>query len=178
MTTVRAHFDGYLGEPRRRTSHSLPGRAKIEVREHPGQPEPGDVTWVTVGLASLASSRRELVFGCHERFACPEIAGLLAGVARRIVESGIPHFWGDLIDLGGPVLPGTKAEALYVSQPVFWPHGFETIPPANPTTWVAWLVPVYRSEARHIAAFGGHDFDIRIEEEDADLMDLRRRALV
>jgi hypothetical protein len=133
---------------------------------------------VTVGLAACASSRRELVFGCHERYACGEVAGLLADVAGRIVKSGVPHFWGDLIDLGGPVLPGVKEEALYVSQPVFWPHGFETIPRENPTTWVAWLVPVYRSEVRHVAAFGGHDFDIRVEEEDADLLDLGRRALV
>ncbi len=173
--TVSAHFDRYLGSPR-----AVAESKGVEVREYAGQPEAGAVTWVTAGLGGRtvkgAALQRELSFCCYERFAGTAIGKVVAGVAQRILETGAPHFWGDLLD-GFPVA-GTRMTALYVAQPVFWPHGFETIPPEKPAVWVAWLVPVTASEAGHIGRFGFHDFDIRIEEEDADLMDLGRKALV
>ena len=172
---VRDHFHTYLGAPRAATKH-----AGVDVLEFAAQPEQGCVTWVTVGLGGRSVKKipinRELSFCCYERFAGPVIAALLGGVAKRILETGVPHYWGDLLD-GHPVA-GTAMTALYVSQPVFWPHGFEAIPPERPEVWVAWLVPVRASEAKHIERFGAKDFDIRIEEEDADLMDLGRKALI
>jgi hypothetical protein len=173
--SVRGHLERYLGEPR-----SIVRAGGVEVMEFAAQPEAGAVTWVTVGLGGRTAKKipiqRELSFCCYERFANSAIAAVMGDVARRILETGVPHYWGDLLE--GHPLAGTKMQALYVSQPLFWPHGFETIPPENPEVWVAWLVPVHPSEAKHIAAFGGHDFDIRIEEEDADLMDLGRRPLI
>ncbi len=172
---VRAHVEHYLGAPRATVKSG-----RIEVLEFAAQPESGAVTWVTVGLGGRTVKKiainRELSFCCYDRFASPAIATLVGGVAKRILETGVPHYWGDLLD--GHPLAGTKMTALYVSPPLFWPHGFETIPPENPTIWVAWLVPITASEAKHIERFGAKDFDIRIEEEDADLMDLGRKTLV
>jgi Suppressor of fused protein (SUFU) len=106
------------------------------------------------------------------------IPGVLQQVGRQLIESGSALLRGDVIGPRDPLAEGSELTALYAAIPVYFPPGMDGFESERTGEGVfVWLVPISTSEAEYIRTNGWSAFEDRLEEQDPDLADLRRRPI-
>jgi hypothetical protein len=153
------------------------------VVRFPDRPEPGVVTYSTLGLSKQALAmpggrevRQELVFAAHDRYPADAIASFLLSFAEYI-RSRRALLRGDVVGPADPIIPGAPMTAVYASLPVVWPDGFATDRASTPPTVLVWLIPLRSEEAAQVKTGGWNAFEDRLEASDPDLFDLDRPAV-
>lgn len=179
---VEEHYSKYLGNPSQ-SQQIAPGTRSVPIlrlQEYANVPSQGAVAIVTLGLCSALSHtlHEELLFLCYAQFANETLYSLLASVAEEVATSQHPLHRGEVLLLARP-LPDTEIEALYIYPPVYLPEGFEPITIEDqPAIHIAWLIPIYASEAGWISRMSSKPFEDLLQSADPDLMNLHRASLV
>ena len=181
--SIVEHLETHLGKIERGWS-SGSGADSLQVVRFPDQPDPGVVTYATLGLSEhlLAMPggrevRQELVFAAYERYSSDAIASFLLTFAEFIRSRHRALLRGDVVGPADPIIPGVEMTAVYSSLPVVWRDGFATHRGATPPTVLVWLIPLRSEEAGRVKAGGWNAFEDRLEASDADLFDLDRPAV-
>jgi hypothetical protein len=157
----------------------------FKLLRFPAAPMPGAVTYATLGLSDRKLRipgegllRQELVISCYDRFAGPDVVGVLHAVGAEIFDKGEVLPRGRVLGPAGPLFPDTSLTALYVSMPVVFPDQLYTYSGSSPDTVIAWLVPISTEEADIVRRHGWSEFEDLLEAQDPDLFDLHRPSVV
>jgi hypothetical protein len=145
------------------------------------RPCPGASTLMTTGLSELAWHQldQELLMCLWTAEISTEAQLLLAAVARALAGGLEPLRQGDVLPPAGPLLPGTRMEALYVCGPRYFPEEMATLRlPAGRVVRLLWLIPIHESEAKFVAAEGASAFEAELVKHDPDLLSLARPPIV
>ena len=146
----------------------------------------GGVPFATIGLSrvKLRSSvsgkriRQEFVFLAPPALADRSVPGLLQQVGREIVASGTALLRGDVIGPRGRLFEEYEMEALYSSNPVYFPDDFAICGSEADGIVMVWLIPITKAEARFVAARGWSTFENKLQNVDPDLVDFSRPGVV
>lgn len=181
-----AHLERYLGQITDGWSETASGdelaAQVVRFRDASG--------WVPWTFATLGLSDHVLAFGdgregrqellCCGRDDPPgwEVASLMDVVARDIVASHVGLLRGQVLGPAGPVVDGSRLEALYCSFPMFWPSELAQFDGLEPPVTIVWLVPISAGEAAFVRDRGWDSFEDMLVERDPDLRDWFRPSLV
>ncbi|MFF4599831.1 suppressor of fused domain protein [Amycolatopsis sp. NPDC001319] len=103
---------------------------------------------------------------------------LVAGVAKAMIASGEVLLRGDVVTTAGPLVQGSRMEALYAANPVYYDDGFFGVDlPLGNRAAIVWLVPVSAAEAAYVRSRGWQAFERELTKHDPDLMDPCRPEL-
>jgi suppressor of fused protein SUFU len=187
MTSVPDHLERYLGQIRRGWSTDSAGQAiPFQVVEFEHGPFDQTAAFATLGLGrqplhSRVSGRHiqhELVMAARLGGSNSFLPGIVIDCGLAVIASGTALLRGDVIGPRGPIAPGSEMEALYASNPVYFPDGFEVVDDGNGTTVFVWLVPISRAEAEYVRQHGWEAFEQLLDEKQPNLVDLGRRSIV
>jgi len=184
MTTIIEHLESNLA--RMEQGWSAPeGPEGIQIGLFRDQPVQSICTLATIGLSRHVLSlpggrsvRQELLLSVHERQFSDDLASLLLYVAERLVARHDAVLRGEVVPLGAPMTPRSRATDLYVSLPVVFPEGLATFNRSSPATVIAWLFPVLPDEVQFIALQGWSAFEDLLECRDPDLFDPFRMSIL
>jgi hypothetical protein len=84
---------------------------------------------------------------------------------------------GEVLQLRGPLIAGSRLEALYVAMPTCLPDAFRSFEAGGETIVFMWLVPITASEAAYVRSHGWEAFEAALVDRKPDLMDFGRAAL-
>lgn len=185
MSVVLGHLEARLGRMRGGWSVDLGDPAqKLTVCMFEGGNIPGVTSFATLGLSEFALKAPqgdqdyylELV-GCQY---APDggygpFPGALEGVASQAVAEGRLIRRGDVIDLPGPMAPGSEMVALYAALPVYFDDGFSSVHREDGRgVAIVWMIPIGAAEADYVRAHGWAEFEAQLIAKDPDLLDLGR----
>lgn len=145
----------------------------------------GAVTYSTLGLSnrSLESPvsnkeiKHELIFVSYETFGDKNIPSILQQVALLALKNKKIFLRGDVIGPFDPLFDGSQLEALYVTNPSYFPDSFKRYVINDETVIVqAWLIPITAREADFISLNGWSKFESLLEKVDPDLVDFNRKS--
>lgn len=182
------HLERHLGKIVDGWSRDEAGeRPPFQVVRFADAPVEACIVYSTLGLSgcklhspnSGKEIRQELVMLARRDTAHAEVAPILQQVGREAVATR--HAWlrGDVIGPRGALLSGSRLEALYVANPVYFPLGFEHCKVASGLDVVlAWLVPISAKEACFVRENGWDAFEDAVERTDPDLTDPYRADVV
>lgn len=179
------HLETHLGPIRAGWKmESAPG-GRLFIVEFADQPVEGAVTYATLGLSEHTLRQedgppicQELLFSLREGEARPEDAVLLMKtLVAPVLESRRSLDRGQVLGPAGPVLEGSTLEAFYCSFPAYFPEELAVFRGVTPAVFFVWLIPITRDEARFIEQRDWESFEELLEEQDPELLDLRRTGL-
>jgi hypothetical protein len=148
-----------------------------------GGPISDVVTYSTYGLSNTPLKSRvsgrmiqqELIIMSRPRYGDMSLPYLLYEVAMEAQSKSTAYLRGEVIGPRGPLLKGSKMEALYVSIPVYLPEDFAAFRGAEGHSCVfSWLVPISRAEAAAVRENGWESFEDMLTTKDPDLIDWYR----
>ncbi|MBZ4422107.1 suppressor of fused domain protein [Myxococcus sp. RHST-1-4] len=181
---ISTHLESILGSIERGCSASG-APTGVQGCRFRDQPDTSATTYATLGLShhvlrlkGAREVRQELLLSVQASQARDELAGTLFEVATRMLQDHRALLRGEVVHLGGPILHGTEATALYASSPVLFPESLATFSSTTPPTVFVWLFPVLPSEVRFIVAHGWSAFEGLLERNAPDLLDLHRAPIV
>jgi len=123
--------------------------------------------------------RHEIVMLFHDVPEVKFVPGLLHQIGTESLAAGKPLLRGDVVGPRGPLFPGSKLEAFYMSSPCYLPDSFASLSTAEGDGIVfCWAFPITRNEAQLVRTQGWEVFEERLLEQDPDLMDIHRGSLV
>lgn len=181
------HFEEVLGQIELGWSVDADGRRiPFQIVRFPLGSGPGTISFATLGLGrhplrspnSAVEIRHELLMLAPESLRDGVLPSLIQQVGEETVHSQRPLLRGDVIGPRGPLIQGSQMEALYVTQPVYFPDEFATCREEYGAVVIAWLVPISASEAHYILHHGWSDFEDRLVEQDPDLTDFGRPPVI
>jgi hypothetical protein len=162
--------------------------SEFQVIQLPRGPIEGTRVLATLGLSRhvmhSASSgkefRIELVMLFRDHEGPQNLPGVLhqAGMEALRAHHGVVR--GDVIGPKGPLRERATVEALYASVPTYFDESFHHYDPADGSLAVVivWLVPITATEAHFVRRVGWRVFESELEEQDPDLLDFERDAIV
>lgn len=171
------HLESHLGEIAGGWGHA----GEIQVVQFPDQPQPGVVTYSTLGLSSTPlqmnqgrTVRQELLVSVDSSFEARSVASFLVTFAEYVRAQNRALLRGDVVGPSGPLIPGERASAVYASVPVFFDDDFATYRGSSPPTVLVWLIPLPREDAEFVKAQGWESFEDKLESAAVDFWDLNR----
>lgn len=176
------HIETYLGEI---TSGFLSKNDKISIQalEFQNTPIPDVNTYLTLGVSNFEfhrfnekKYRQEYLFAAHKSFDKSEIASMLLTFSESIIEKKIALLRGEVIG-EKQLISDVKANALYVSIPVFWDDEFHEFSDSTPPTIFIWLMPIMSEEYNFVKSNGWNAFEDKLEVSDCDFWDLNRESI-
>ena len=160
------------------------GDVGLQVVEFPDAPEPGLLSFATLGLSahlltgtSGRDHRMELVTTLHSCPSAREAGVRLLDVAEEMVRCHRPLLRGEVFGPCGPLVAGASVEAFYSTIPMHLVDEFFEFTGTTPPTVFPWLIPVTRAEADLVKGEGWSAFEDLLEATDPDLFDLFRPSL-
>lgn len=174
---VHRHYRKVLGVAREVVGWDI-GELKLDVAIFNDLPSEGATTFATGSLSSFTG--QELLLSCYTRQASSTTPRLLAAIADPLFQARQGVERGQVLGPAGPIEEGALAEALYVCPPVYFPPELDPLVSDDLHVHFFWLVPVHAVEARWIRAHqdGGYPFEDLLQDQDPDLLDLRRPPLL
>ena len=180
--SVVAHLEGHLGLIQGGyRSTDVPG---LQVVRFADRPFSRVVTLATLGLSKHVLSmpsgrevRQELVFCVHEDQLLDRLALMLLHVGETILREHRAVLRGEVVDLGGRLVPNSSARAVYASVPVVFDDDFAVCGDTDPPTVIAWMFPILPTEQQKVLHGGWDAFEDLLEAADPDLFDLYRAAV-
>jgi hypothetical protein len=186
IPTVVKHLETYLGEIQEGWGEDLCGHSlPFQVVRFARGPKIGTKALATLGFSKQALSskvsgriiRSELVMLARD--GSKRLPGILQQVALELIQSHSALLRGEVLGPRGALLDGSKMEALYASNPVYFPEPFAACQTEELGTIVfIWLVPITRDEAHFVRREGWSAFESLLEARDPDLSDLFRDSIV
>jgi len=176
------HLEQSLGPARTGARYAIGGDA-FEIVTFAERPARGCTTYATVGLgdhvlaqASGSPLRQELLFA-HRGAPSKDVIALVAAVAEPVLRSrrGLAH--GQVLGPSGPILSGSRMEALYCAVPVYFDDALHVFRGVTPPVVLVWLVPLTAREAGLVADHGWTRLEELFQAHDPDLLDLGRAEL-
>ena len=171
------HLESYLGEIARGWGDA----GEIQVVQFPDQPQPGVVTYTTLGLSSTPlpmnqgrTVRQELLVSVDSSFESKRLASFLATFAEYVRAQNRALLRGDVVGPSEPLIPGVGASAVYASIPVFFDDAFATYRGSSPPTVLVWLIPLPLEDAEFVKMQGWEAFEDKLESAAVDFWDLNR----
>lgn len=155
----KAHLEAFFEAPARErhwdTDFVQRNAPNLRTLEFKPQKSFGFFSYVSCGLAPLLpriEAKHEFVISSP--FATEEHCELMNMIAAATLNRGDFYSWGDVIQIGRPWIYGSEADHLLVSLP--YPYGpkLERAETSLPNLSVAWLVPIYETEANFCASAG------------------------
>jgi hypothetical protein len=182
---ITRHMEQHLGPMRggrKVTPHDEEPFFVVEFADRPGN---GETTFVTLGLsqrllrspAGAAPARQELLFSAGNADPA-EAKELLADVALRVAASEASLDRGAIVGPRGPLFSGSRLEAFYCVPPAYFPESLAVCRAATPPVIVVWLVPITASEAAFVSHEGPRAFEVLLQAQRPDLLDVRRAEIV
>lgn len=108
----------------------------------------------------------------------PGMPSLLHQVASESIRTGYAVLRGEVLGPRGALVPSSALEALYVAAPAYLPDEFAVHQAPGQTTVFAWLVPITASEVTFVREQGWDAFESLLVEQNPDLCDWNRPAIV
>jgi len=180
---ILRHVEKWLG-PMGPAQHKVHDSRVLTAR-FPNKPVAGVDTQVTLGLsnqeltqASGRGIRQELVVSARSSYDPGKVASFLVTLAEWVSRRKRALQRGEVIGPQGPVIPGVKANAVYVAQPAHLPPELSVYQEDGWTVVIAWVLPIVAIEAAFVRSHGWRAFEERLETIDAELWDLDRAPLV
>ncbi|MBX3184234.1 MAG: suppressor of fused domain protein [Polyangiaceae bacterium] len=177
---ITQHLERHLGE----IARGWKGSRHIGVAEFPNQPQPGVMTYTTLGLsvnplpmARERTVRQELVVSAYQSFDPDNVASFLVTFAEYICAQSRALLRGDVVGPADPLIPGVRASAVYASIPVFFDDDFSVYQDSSPPTVLVWLIPLPREDAEFVKTQGWEPFEDMLESTAVDFWDLNRPPL-
>lgn len=157
----------------------------ISVARFCDQPVEGMNTYVTLGLSHHALSmpkerevRQELVFSVFDTVSSDDVVSFLLSFSGFILEKHEALLRGQVVGPAGPIISGSLMNAVYASMPVMFDDEFATFDGTSPSTVLVWLIPIFENEAKYVQEHSWEAFEDILEQQDPDLWDLNRGAVV
>jgi hypothetical protein len=177
---VVKHLEHHLGE----ATGGWGDKSRIQVLHFPARPEPGIVTYATLGLSDAVlpmgngrTVRQELLLAVRAAFDPAAVAGMLTSFADYVVGQGRALLRGDVVGPSDPLIPGVEARAVYAAMPVVFPEGIDTMRESTPPTVFVWLAPLRVEDAEYVRFHGWSAFEDALERVPLDFWDLNRAPL-
>ncbi|GAA3058303.1 suppressor of fused domain protein [Kitasatospora albolonga] len=105
--------------------------------------------------------------------------GSLEGVASQLISSGDLLRRGDIVDLPGPMAPGSEMVALYAAMPVYFDPDFSSVHLEDGRgVAIVWMIPIGAAEVEFVRTYGWEEFEARLTMQDPDLLDLGRPQIL
>ena len=171
------HLESHLGQIARGWGDA----GDIQVVQFPDQPQPGVVTYTTLGLASTPlpmnqgrTVRQELLVSVDSSFDAKSVASFLVTFAEYVRAQNRALLRGDVVGPSDPLIPGVRASAVYASVPVFFDDAFATYRDSSPPTVLVWLIPLPHEDAEFVNTQGWEPFEDKLESATVDFWDLNR----
>jgi hypothetical protein len=180
------HLEGYLGEIVAGFNFGEPGPPPFQVARFGGGLLPGVGAIATIGLSghvlhqtSGNQLRHELLFLFPASGDPASFPAILKELGDDCLKTHHAYARGEVIGPRGPLIPGSRCEALYVAPPAYYPEDFEVYEePELPPIVIAWLVPITAAEARFAREHGPERFEAEVHRIDPDLLDFGRESFV
>ena len=176
------HIETYLGE----IANSFileEGNIRIRALEFHNTPIPNVNTYLTLGVSNFEfhryaekKYRQEYLFAAHKSFDKSDIASMLLTFSASIIEKKIALLRGEVIGKK-QLISDIKANALYVSIPVFWDDEFHEFSDSAPSTVFIWLMPIMSDEYHFVKSNGWNAFEDKLEISECDFWDLNRKSV-
>jgi hypothetical protein len=188
QNAILKHLETYLGPvavgwTRNADGVSMP----FDVLRFDNAPNAGTVTFATVGLSQHTQRSQqtgkiipqEFMMSCHDDQKDLSFPAVLQQVGAQASRQGRALLRGEVIGPRGQLFPGSQMTALYAAIPIYFPESMHSmIPSTGGETVFVWLLPLYESEAKLVAAKGWETFERRLAEMDPDVTDLGRPAVI
>ncbi|RZF56883.1 suppressor of fused domain protein [Acinetobacter halotolerans] len=181
--TIIEHTEKFLGKISRgwRDQRSSDG---LQIVCFENSPYDEVNTFLTIGLSShelrisdAKSIRHELILPISGLGISEEIVSLMFFMSEYILNSHQALLRGQVVELPLNVAKKIGFEALYCAIPVFLDDDFATFNEMASPVVIVWLIPIYSSESKYIAANGWNRFEDLLEQESPDLFSLRREHI-
>jgi hypothetical protein len=150
-------------------------------------PVSNSVTFSTLGLsnwplkAPVSSKliRHELVMLARNDSVPGNLPAILQQLAEEAIAQQAAYRRGDVVGPRGSLFDRSQLEAIYASNPVYFPSEFASVATETIGQVIfAWLVPITSREAAYVAANGWSSFEDRLVEAQPDLLDFHRLSTV
>jgi hypothetical protein len=142
-------------------------------------------TFMTAGLSrhELTISdekkvRQELILPISVTGLSDMIVSLLLFICELILRNHDAVLRGQVIRLPVDATERLGFDAVYCAIPVFMDDEFSTFDESQPPTVIVWIIPIYKSEADYVDAYGWSKFEGLLEEKDPDLFSLGREPII
>jgi hypothetical protein len=186
---VAIHLEEHLGRPTvllaLGATHEWRPLALVRYRD---QPVPSSSTLATLGLSETLLTlgpgvlgRQEFAISAYDASIDPrleELTQLLGALARGSEASQRGWVPGTVLPFTGPVLDGLGFETMYSADMSYLDADTRLVSGTDPLTSIAWLVPIYQSEAAVVSNLGYRSLEqLFIELPDIDLLDFMRQPV-
>lgn len=184
--TLIEHIESFLGGIDAGWSEGVDGqKMDFQVVRCPMGVSVDTVAFLTLGLSCHRLTSRvsgkvihhELLMVVSGHLHTGYVPGLLQQVAAEQLLAGEALVRGQVLAPRGALVEGSELEAIYVGVPVCLPDEFGTYRGTNEDVIFAWLIPISKSEAQYVDAYGWVGFEDRLVEANPDLTDMFRRPL-
>jgi hypothetical protein len=142
-------------------------------------------TFVTLGLNRYDLMKNdfnynlELLFFAEKQFKKDDISKFLLTMTERYIETKMMPWKGDVYFFGDYIYPQSKMKHFYITSPVFYPDGIESVLIKRKKVIFPWVFPIHDSEASFINQFGYDAFETLLEEKEVSSFgDLFRAAII
>lgn len=183
-TNLIDHVETHLGKMRDGFVASLSDGTPIQVGNFPDRPFPNAITSISFGLSERALQapsgkkiRHELLM-IGRSGSEGSLSDVILAVANIIAGRGRPLLQGEVIGPAGPVVPGATVEALYATNPGYFPEEMEVWEGASGPVVFAWLIPVTPAEAAYVELNGRARFEDEFWDANPDILDFSRETVV
>jgi hypothetical protein len=186
MRDLVSHLEGTLGPISGGFSKDADKRAlSFQIALFENGPLEGVSALCTLGLSGThlkmgtKSVRQEYLMLFRAKFGFRNLPGILQQIGIEVLADGKGYLRGEVIGPRGELVEDSKAEALYVAAPVYFPDEFHVFrPDGGEPIVLAWLVPITRAEAKLVRERGWDEFEGLLQLRDPDLADLERESIV
>jgi hypothetical protein len=144
-------------------------------------------TYVTLGLSNVPLQtvhskkqiRQELVFVMKKNVIGLGVPSVMQEICSKVLDENRPLLRGDVLHYESSVFNGTTLEAIYVTNPVYFPDDFSACELDNGDfAAMCWLVPISRNEELFISENGWEAFEELLESTNPDLTDVFRKSII
>lgn len=111
-------------------------------------------------------------------FSSDAVAGLVLSLAEHVLQRGRALLRGEVIGPGTPVVAGSTAEAIYVTNPSPLDKALTEFVSEPPAMVFAYLIPITRAEAVLVRSKGWRWFEEELELQNPDIWDLARTEVI
>lgn len=178
------HAEKFLGNISRGWS-SKPSSDGLQVVCFENAPFEAVDTFMTAGLShhdlrisDNKTVRQELILPVASTGLSEMLVSLLLFIGELILRNHVALLRGQVIRLPRDAAERLGFDALYCAIPVFLDDDFATFNGSQPPTVIAWVIPIYKSEADYVDAYGWSKFEDMLEEKDPDLFSLERESII
>jgi hypothetical protein len=181
-----AHLESFLGPIDGGWRDCDGTKWPFQVVRFSGGPITGARTFVTLGFSfTLLHSpecegefRLELMIMARQSFGDRNIPALLHQIGMYAVSSKHGYLRGSVLGPNGRIFEGSEMEAFYVTVPTYLPDEFAEFAHCEHYGGsIAWLIPIYRSEATFVSEQGWNAFEDLLLKFDPDVLDFQRPAI-